>query len=119
MLDMENFVSELDTFRIKLFKAVMRLLEECQRHINKIVIEIPSVLVENSELIEYIKLAARKKKYLRRIEYIKSRKKRRRKKPKHGQRRRRRTYYEPEQENSETEKVENAGTYRGSRGREN
>ena len=85
ILDMENIVSDLDTFSIKILRAIKQLLEELGQRINKIFKAAIDIFrrwaEENPEVIEYIKRAARRKEhYLRRMEYLKSKKKRRRKK---------------------------------------
>ena len=93
-MDMENIVSDSDTFSIKILRAIKQLLEEWRQRINKIFKAVIDILErwveENPEMVEYIKRAARRKEhYLRRVEYLKRKKKRRRKKPKHGRKRRR------------------------------
>ena len=95
-MDMENIVSNSDTFSIKILRAIKQLLEELEelgQRINKIFKAAIDIFrrwaEENPEVIEYIKRAARRKEhYLRRMEYLKRKKKRRRKKPKHGRKRR-------------------------------
>lgn len=111
-MDMENIVSELDTFSIKVLRAIKQLLEEWRQRINKAFKAAIDILgrwaEENPGVAEYIKRAARRKEhYLRRLEYLKRRKKRRRRKPKHGRKRRRGgAKHEPEQKDGEDRETE-------------
>ncbi len=110
-MDVEKFVSNLDTWNIEMLKAVARLAETWRQHMNRVFQAVIDFFnrwaEENPEAAEYLKKrAARKKNYLRRVEYLKRRKRRRRKKPKHGRKRRRgEAEYEPEQKDGKDEET--------------
>lgn len=111
-MNMENFVSELDTWNITILKAVAELLESFRQHMSRVFQAVIDFFnrwaEENPEAAEYLKKrAVRKENYLRRLEYLKRRKKRRRRKPKHGRKRRRgEAKYEPEQKDGEDRETE-------------
>lgn len=91
-MNMENFVSELDTWNITILKAVAELLESFRQHMGRVFQAMIDFFnrwaEENPEAAETLtKWAARRERYLCRLEYLKRRKKRRRKKPKHGRKR--------------------------------